>query len=445
MAAKKTVTENQEELKAAAKAVAKATKKPAAKAKEETKEKEAPAKKSISDIINEEKEAAEAVLDETSAADEEDSVKEVPSGNRKPITSEVAKAFEEATAQEDMFLRRSIVLPENKRKIRKAFKSEEIIGDEDGEIMTEGRQREMEYQLLSDSAKSQRPKILTGRITGIEAVEIGNSRTYEAKVSLIANPRDENIRALMRVGKEPASIYSIYIPAPMLFFYRNPARYEGEEGQNHLFKDMKSRIGSIIDFVVYRVSPDDDRVIGSRIRAMQLKSQQYYLNPRTKKVEPGSICKARVTSVGVLGIFADVLGAECFIANEELSWQHFNAALDEYDVGDLIKVKVKTIETDKSVIYGREYSYVSITASVRDAEPRPIDKYGAKFTIGSTYDGVVTYRHQTGLYYVRLSNQIDCVCKPPAFNTPHIGQKCSVVITDKTKDGIRGNFSYLGR
>lgn len=371
---------------------------------------------------------------------------ETPSKHKNPVSDEMAQKFEVESKSEDMFLRRTISLPSRKR-VRKAFASEQIVGDEFGEIETEGQKKEKEYQLLSDSAKADKPKILLGRVRGIEPVYDSNDKilTYEAKVSLIADPADPDTRALVKQGKEDGSFYSVYIPAPMFFVYRNPDRYTGKDGMANLLREMRSRIGSLIDFVVYYIDPTDERVVGSRIRAMQLKSYRHYLDPRHKDVKPGTKCMARITYVGNYGVQADVLGAECFIPNIELSWSHINAAGDVYNVGDSIPVIVKTVDTDKTIINGISYSFVAITASAKEAHKKPIDQYGANYCVGATYDGEVVYRLTSGLYFVRLGGQIDCVCKAPAFNTPHIGQKCSVYINDKDEKGLRGSFSYLGR
>ena len=368
------------------------------------------------------------------------------SKDRKAITESSEQEFEAATKEEDMFWRRTINLP-SRRQIKKAFKAEKIVGDEYGEIMTEGKQRELEFQVLSDSAKTDRPKILVGRIRGVEPYTDSKGRivNYEAKVSLIMNPQDPETRALMKKGAEPASLYSIYIPAPMLFVFRKPENFEGPNGLENLYKEMKSRINSIIDFVVYRVDPSDDRVIGSRLRAMQLKSARHYLSARHKDVFPGTKAYARVTYVGNAGIQAEVLGAECFIPNDELSWLHINSASDKFHVGDSIAVVVKTIETDKTVAYGRDYSFIRITASAKEATDNPLKKHGKDYCIGGDYEGIVTYRQSTAWYFVTLGGQIDCKCKAPSFNTPYLGQQCSVIIKEKKPEGLEGAFTYLGK
>ena len=364
--------------------------------------------------------------------------------NKVQVTAEAAEKFQASSDEEDMFLRRHINVP-GRRALRKAFAQEEIVGDEFGEIVTEGRQRELEYQVLSDSAKARKPKRLLGRVKGVEPVYGEGNRiiSYEAKVSLIMNPDDPQVKALIKEKKEPASIYSVYIPAPMFFFFRKPELFEGPDGMRNLLRAMRNKINAIVEFVVYDISADDNRVIGSRVRAMQLKAYEYYLDPRNKKIVPGTKAYARITEVGVQGVTAEVCGAECFIPNNELSWLRLNAASDEFRVGDSIPVVVKTVEVGKIEVNKREMQYVAITASAKDAQKSPIEKYGADYCDGSFYPGVVTYRLASGLYFVRIDNKIDCTCFPPDFGTPHIGSNCSVVIKGRNDKGLTGSFAYF--
>lgn len=393
-----------------------------------------------------EKEKREAEINES--VEELDEATKRESKNRKKLTVNSAREFEKDTKEEDDFLRRSVELP-SKRRQKKLFVEDEIIGDEYGEIDTDAKQRKLEYELLSDSARAEKPKILLGRVIAVEPVELPNgAKTYEAVVSLITNPGDPTQKALIKKGLEKASHYRIHIPAPMFFFYYDASLYEGPEGESRLFRDMRVRKGSLVEFVVYKVNPDEVKVIGSRIRAMQLRSYEYYLSPRTRQIEAGSEkrCRGRISIVSSKGVVVEVLGAECFISNENLSHRRINNATDEYEVGDTIPVVVKTVETDKTTIYGRNYSYVRITASAKEAERRDLDALRDKYHVGSEYSGVVTYRLNDGLYFVRLGNEVDVVCKAPNFGDVHIEQKCAVIITDIDKDfKLSGRFSFLGR
>ncbi|WP_026667614.1 S1 RNA-binding domain-containing protein [Butyrivibrio sp. AE2005] len=369
--------------------------------------------------------------------------------DKKQVTEESANEFKRQSDEEDQFLRRSINIP-SRRAMKKIFEHEEIIGDEFDEVVSEGQQRELEYQVLSDSAKAKKPKRLLGRVVGVEPLESSDGRviSYNAKVSLIMNPQDPETKALIKQRKEPKSIYSIYIPAPMFFFQRRPELFEGPEGLQNLYRAMKNKTNALVEFVVYNISPDDKRVIGSRIRAMQLKSHDYFLarDPRTnkRKAEVGSKCHARITEVGTKGITVEVCGAETFVPNDELSWLHINNPKNEgYKVGQSIPVVVKSVEVGQVDINKRKTQFVDITVSPKEATKKPLEKHGDEYQIGSTYSGFVSFRLNTGLYIVRIDEKVEAICYPPDFGTPRIGSECSVYLNDKNEVGFTGKFAYF--
>ncbi len=369
-------------------------------------------------------------------------------GNVKEVTKETAKEFQKLSDEEDMFLRRSIHLPSRKA-IREAFESEELIGDEFGEVEQEGARRALEYQVLSDSAKAKKPKRLLGRVIGVEPIYGSNDKiiSYEAKVSLIMNPTDPAVREKIKEKKEERSLYNIYIPAPVFLLQRRPELFEGEDGLQNLYRVMKNKTDALIEFVVYDISPDNKRVIGSRIRAMQLKAYDYYLDPANKKISVGSKCAARITEVGVKGITVEISGAETFIPNDDISWLHINNARNEkkLKVGRAIPVIIKSVEVGEVSMNGRNTKYVAVTASGKEATKKPMELYADEYQIGggATYPGVVTYRFPSGKYIVRIDNKVEAICYPPEFGTPRIGKDCSVYLTGTNDDGFTGTFAYF--
>ena len=108
---------------------------------------------------------------------EEEPVKSETPAASSEITKEVAENFQKEAIIEDAFIRRSITLP-NKRARRETFREEEaIVGDENGEIETYSSLKRKEYGMLADSAKSTKPKVLYGRVDGVEEIEADGMRS----------------------------------------------------------------------------------------------------------------------------------------------------------------------------------------------------------------------------------------------------------------------------
>lgn len=389
---------------------------------------------------------------EPEAITEENLLKETNPIEESSLTESDVKNFEEAMNLGTTFLRRSVTLP-GRRQRKQVFKEEEeVIGDDNNELETEASGRRREYEMLVDSAKSQKPKALYGRMIGTEVMQVGNVQTVMAVCRLIAdNAADINTEREIRTN-----IYKIKIPAPLFFFDPN-GRYSGDENFDDLKYNMDTRVGSIIEFVVYSINPNEDDVLASRINAMQILSYDNYLGKRAR-VKPGSKVKGRVVYVNRMGVTVDVLGADVFINRRELSWKYIPNILTEkeFKVGMPIAVRVTSVETDSAEIYGRKYPFVKIKASVKDARENPNKRDYEKYEVGQKYGGTIAYHLTSGSYIVNMGDegsgingeQPVCICKAPNVpmgGIPYVGQKCSVAIIAKNEETYQffGAFTYM--
>ncbi len=388
----------------------------------------------------------EAVIDKTEMPIEE-------SG----ITPEKVAGFEVTMELADAFIRRTVNVPGSNRRMRKAAReafgeNEEIIGDDNEELMTYGKAKKLEYEILSDSANSLKPKVLYGVVDGIEDVNLGSVRTIMAVCHLVAtNAADINTEKEIR-----SAIYKIRIPAPLFFIDEN-GKYESPDAYDNLRYSMSMRIGSIIEFVVYNISLEDEDVLASRIGAMQIRSYDNYLGKRAR-IKPGSLAKGRIVHVSRSGIVVDVMGADVFIRRDELTWRYLDDLVyeKEFKLGKAILVRVTSVDTGKTNIYGREYPYVKIKASAKDAKENPNKMYFKRYEVGQKYVGYIAYHLKTGEYIVNLgqkntginSEQATCICKAPAMElggVPHNGQKCviAIIAKDPATFRIMGAFTHM--
>lgn len=384
---------------------------------------------------------------------EEDFVKEEKPVIESNISKEDAAEFEKESTLLDAFLRRSITLPGRKKR-RETFREEErIIGDESGEIETFNSMKKKEYEILSDSAKSAKPKVLYGRVDGVEEIEIGGGiKSAMAICHLVSdNKADLNTERELK-----SSIYKIKIPAPMFFIF-NREEYFTPEGYDMLKKNLDMRVGAIVEFVVYDINMAEEDVLASRIRAMQIISYDYYLSDKAQ-VKPGAIAKGYIQYINSRGIVVDVLGSDCFIPNEELAWKFIGNALEarqDFAVGKAVPVRIKSVEKASVEINGQRYPYIKTTGSIKDAKQNPNKMFFDKYVIGQKYVGTIAYRLATGEYIVNLGagsinngDRATCICKAPAIElggTPYPGQQCSVAIISKNNENYRfgGAITYL--
>lgn len=408
----------------------------------------------VEDVITEN--PAESPDDEGKAESAaEDSVLKMPAQiEESSITEADASDFEKEMNLGNEFLRRSIVLPGRRRRREVFREDEEIIGDDNNELETYKSMRRKEYEILADAAKSQKPKVLYGRMIGTEVMKIGNVQTVMAVCNLIAtDPSHINTEKEIR-----SSIFKIKIPAPLCFFDTND-RYSGDDNFDDLKRNMDVRVGSITEFVVYSVNMDDDDVLASRVNAMEILSYDNYLGKRAR-IKPGSLVKGRIVYINSLGVSVDVMGADVFIRRQDMSWRYIPDILTEkeFKVGKAVLVRVTGVETAKMQIYGRDYPYVRIKASIKDAIKNPNQQYFDKYELGQKYAGRIAYHLSTGSYIVNLGElgtgvngeQPICICKAPSVpmgGVPYVGQRCSVAITEKNENTFQffGAFTYMER
>lgn len=406
-------------------------------------------------VVNEEEEK-EPVVTEEDLEKERAIIKDADPSTQ---SEEVADMFIEQTLDANQFAQRTVNIPDinipaEKRKLRKAFAEDEaIIGDEIGEIDTFAKLKKREYDYLVDSAKSAKPKVLYGRIDGIEEVEIGSIRVLEVVAHLAAANRND----LNTENEITSNIYKIKIPVQMLTF-SIPDKYFLEENYNALKTLVNMRIKSIVEFVVYDVDPTEEVVLASSVTAKQLLQYDWYLGKRAK-IKPGVKAKGHIVYINSKGVVVNVMGAEVFIKNSELRWGFVDNPLHEknnFYIGKSVPVRILSVATDSKEILGRKYPYVKIEASMKDAIENPNVTFFDKYIPKQIYNGVIAYHMIDGNYIVKLGSDcrglngdgVMCMCKAPSLNfgaAPYVGQEVKVAIIEKDEKThkIRAVFQWM--
>lgn len=286
-----------------------------------------------------------------------------------------------------------------------------------GIVVTESTQKREEYNYLVRAARSlPYPKILTGRITGVDKTE--NMNTWVAHVSVDAEE--------MKNG-----YYQIIIPASHLIPGINEKLSEAESEE--LGRIMIARIGSTIDFVVYQVDEKEQIAVASRLRAMEILTYLNYVRPQRGDDIPnifvGKIVQARITEVREFGLSIEVSGAECFIVPKELSYTTLESVTNEFQVGQVVNAKVLSIEDYEVVVNDKKFKLKKIEASVKQAGRNPQEVFLHQFKEHGTYEGKIKRITEKGIFVV-LNDKVDCLCFVPRMGTPERGKRC-VVIVDK--------------
>ena len=313
----------------------------------------------------------------------------------------------------------------SKKDAKKEYKEDgkRAVGAKAAGIKSRKQQIADEAQELMAAAQSVPPTILSGEIYGFG---------YEDEIPMVY---------VQREGKE----FKFKIPIQMLMPIKLE-NYTGEEGKRKLDRELRSRVGSKIDFIVYNVdeSNKNHMAYASRIKAMEIRSRQYFVPVKGRKkarYEVGGKAVARVVAVKNNSIKVEMMGAECTMKSEDLSWKAMYELTNEFTVGDEFEVKILSVEEKKYTALGQTYTLYAVKASKRELEPNPATLYFDKFMEGSTYSGVIKAHTEAGVF-VELAGMMDCLCPPPAVGRPIRGKKCLIQITEKDekKKFIYGRF-----
>ena len=108
-------------------------------------------------------------------------------------------------------------------------------------------------------------------------------------------------------------------------------------------------VGETIDVCVIEVDRDRRRLILSE-RAASSETRESIKERVIDELEEGEIRTGRVTSLADFGAFVNINGADGLVHLSELSWEHINHPSEVLEVGQEVKVKVISIDSDRKRI-----------------------------------------------------------------------------------------------
>lgn len=134
-------------------------------------------------------------------------------------------------------------------------------------------------------------------------------------------------------------------------------------------------VGKTFSFAITKVEHHGRNIVVSR-RALLEKEQAEQLKEVLKTIEVGCVIEATVTRLAAFGAFAEIVpGIEGLIHISELSWGRIAQPDEVLSVGDVVRVKILSIETTErgtrfslSIKEVTEDPWTSITEKVQEGE-----------------------------------------------------------------------------
>ena len=270
--------------------------------------------------------------------------------------------------------------------------------DEHRTVETEADKARNDLLDLIESMKTQ--KILTGTIQGVEQPEDNPSRSL----------------AVIYHGD-----FKVIIPAEEAVLPPEDNRGRSQEDVMHY--TLTKRLGAEVDYIVKGIDPQSGVAVASRLEAMAAKRKEYYFGTDrdgNNILYEGVCAEARIVSVIRAGIFVDLFGLEIYIPLRELSYQRLLDASSQFQPGQRVLVKIRSI--DRS-----DRNHIKASASVKQAGENPYEKALRRFSVGNRYVGTVSMVDTTGVF-VALDGGVDCLCSYPKRGRPPRGARVTVRI-----------------
>ena len=155
-------------------------------------------------------------------------------------------------------------------------------------------------------------------------------------------------------------------------------------------------VGEEIEVCVIEVDRDRRRLILSE-RAASSETRESIKERVIDDLKEGEVRTGRVTSLADFGAFVNINGADGLVHLSELSWDHVNHPSEVLEVGQEVKVKVISIDTDRK----------RIGLSIRRLKDDPWEDQVGKLTEGQLVEGKITRLTNFGAFARLVLDDMD--------------------------------------
>ncbi len=314
----------------------------------------------------------------------------------------------------------------------KIFRTQEARAKQAGDWMKE------EFQILSAAVKQKKDHLLRVLITG-------RTKDEDYGPCMVARLCDKDKVTDMHRG-----YFRILIP---IDFFVDLADEESmwavddketsERYKNAIidrFLDIK------VDVVVFQVNEFERRALASRLDASQWLSQKYFKGGSTYDTRAyfheGDVATGQVLAAMKDRLVVSVYGQDFAIRSKECSWLANSALYDEFRVGQMVDVKLLSIDNNyQKEVMGKKYNLTKIVGSIRQASMNPNQLFFNDYNEGDLYICRVKSRANHHVY-VTVNDQIVVMCDEIPSGRIHEDAKVRITKKEIVKDKETGENVY---
>ena len=152
-------------------------------------------------------------------------------------------------------------------------------------------------------------------------------------------------------------------------------------------EDFSDYEGKVLSLKVEELDPENNRVILSHKAIEELENNKKK-DALLDSIQAGDVLEGKVARIANFGAFIDIGGVDGLVHVSELTHQHVKSPEDVLNIGDNVKVKVKSVDKEAE----------RISLSIKDTLPSPFETLQSQFKEGDVVAGKVVRLAQFGAF-----------------------------------------------
>ncbi len=201
-------------------------------------------------------------------------------------------------------------------------------------------------------------------------------------------------------------------------------------------KDLTKFKDQEIEFIITEFDMKKRRIIGNR-KVILMEQKQKLQKELFEKIKEGDVVEGVVKNVTDFGAFIDLGGVDGLLHISEMSWGRVESPKKVFNVGDSVKVLIKSITDSK------------VALSMKFDDENPWNKAGEKYAVGTIVTGTVARMTDFGAF-IELAPGVDALLHVSQISHEHvekpadalkIGQEVEAKIVDFNEEDKKISLS----
>jgi len=185
--------------------------------------------------------------------------------------------------------------------------------------------------------------------------------------------------------------------------------------EDHFVEDFSDYKGKTLSFKIVELDQENNRLILSH-RAVVQDEKNKSKKSRLEEIQPGQVLQGTVQRLTNFGAFVDIGGVDGLVHVSQLSYQHVDKPSDVVSEGDVVQVKVLSVDPDNE----------RISLSIKETLPGPWEAVSEKAPKGSVLQGTVKRLVSFGAF-VEVFPGVEGLVHISQLSHKHIGTPHEVV------------------